>query len=339
MWVKIISICSLLFVSMASISSPLAMNEEIQYEVNNLSPENAYKKGRLLRAQYKNMESRVYLKHAADNDHGAAAYLYAMELSDDRATVRSPLKARKYLLKAGQLGHRNAMYELYMNANWLMDREIEYWKTLYYTNVILLGRENPSQAMYELSRFYQQSDQVLAAYYLNVASNLNHPLALMEQAKVIDETGGNVLVSLSREAKVNGLYLAAAKTNYIPAMKNYIEILESKGQFKQAYQWRMATLEKGDITSLAAVAKILMGESHTYQFVPHDRVKARAYLELYLTSSGNERMQKLYNSLAINRDGIELEMSAEEKEKSDEMYLKYKNSHYFYNHDKLWDVQ
>nr|MBF4254145.1 sel1 repeat family protein [Vibrio anguillarum] len=102
------------------------------YEVGNMSPEKAFATGRLLRAQYKNMESRPYLQYAADNDNSDAAFLYAMELSNYKTTIRTPPEAREYLLKAAELGNRRAMKHLYTDAKWLRDRDVQYWKSQYY---------------------------------------------------------------------------------------------------------------------------------------------------------------------------------------------------------------
>lgn len=339
MWNKYLSFSVLIGITLTANSAMSAVDEANQYKVSHLSAEQAYMTGSLLRAQYKSMDSMAYLKHAADQNHAPASYLYSMELASRRGLMNDPLAAREYLLKAAKLGHRKAMHELYLNANWLRDIEIDYWKKQYHSQVILLGREAPSQAMYELSRFYQESDSHLSEFYLNKAADLNHPLALMAKARKVTEGGGSVLVSLSREALVNQLYLEAAKTNYIPAIRKYIDILESKKRYKEAFKWRVIALENGDITSLASVAKILLGESKLYQFVPQDRVKAKAYIDLYLASAGQEKMQTLYTSLAQKKEKIELEMIAEEKQNAKEMYLNFKNTLSFYNHDRLWDVQ
>ena len=68
------------------------------YDAKLLNAQQAFESGRLLRAQFKNVESRQYLKHAADNGNADAAYLYAMELSNYRTTIRTPPQAREYLL-------------------------------------------------------------------------------------------------------------------------------------------------------------------------------------------------------------------------------------------------
>lgn len=308
------------------------------YEVGNMSPEKAFATGRLLRAQYKNMESRPYLQYAADNDNSDAAFLYAMELSNYKTTIRTPPEAREYLLKAAELGNRRAMKHLYTDAKWLRDRDVQYWKSQYYDSLIRLGRDDPAQATYELAQFYKGMDNEMYSYYLDKAVSFNHPRALMDKAKQVQEGGGLFLMPGERETKVRELYLAAAKTNYIPAMRRYIGILESKGRFEDAYQWRLMALEQGDITSLATVVKILLGDSASYHFVTPDRIKAQAYLDLYLSAAGTERMQSLYSILELEEESLAGKMSEEEKAQANDIFVNYKSNLNFYYHDVFWDI-
>lgn len=64
--------------------------EDVSYDLNNLSAKEAFEKGRLLRAQFKNVEGRRYLKFAAELEEPNAAYLYAMELASYKSTIRTP---------------------------------------------------------------------------------------------------------------------------------------------------------------------------------------------------------------------------------------------------------
>ncbi|MGF1908696.1 sel1 repeat family protein [Vibrio kasasachensis] len=331
MWRKM---CAVLILT-SFFAPSLAASEE--YDVGAMSSEKAFETGRLLRAQFKNAESRVYLKLAAENENPEALFLYAMELSNYKTTIRTPPEARKYLLKAAELGNRRAMYQLFTSAKWLRDMDIAYWRNQYYSSLIMLGRDNPSQAMYELARFHKGSDSELFSHYLDVAAGFDHPLALMDKAKSIGDDEG--LFQFDRGGDhADKLYLAAAKTLYIPAIRNYISLLEDKGRYKEAYEWRLTALEQGDITSLAVVSKILLGHSSTYSFVPQDRVRAKAYIDLYLLFAGDERMTSLRTALELNEENISVAMNNKERKQSEEIYLKYKTSLIFYNHDKFWDT-
>lgn len=319
--------------------SSFAISASSEYEVSGMTADQAFDKGRLTRAQYKNIESRQYLKYAADNNNAAAAFLYAMELAEYKATIRTPIEAKKYLLKAAMLGNRQAMYQLYSNSKWLIDKDVSYWRDQYYSSLILLGRTQPSQAMYELARFHQESDKELSSYYFDIAIGFEHPLALMERADSIVNADSGFFLLGGREKEANDLYLMAAETEYIPAIKRYVEILEAKGRYEEAYQWRIRALERGDLSSLATISKILLGNRSIYDFVVQDKVKAKAYIDLYLSFSGRERMNSIYSSLLIDEEVISQSISVEERKQAVEMYLNYKNSIVFYNHDVFWDVQ
>ncbi|EGU49474.1 hypothetical protein VII00023_17464 [Vibrio ichthyoenteri ATCC 700023] len=331
---KIGAICVLL-----SFTSPVALAATSDYEISEMTAERALEKGQIMRAQYKNIESRPYLKHAAEKQNGAASFLYAMEIANYKTTMRTPLEARQYLVKAAELGNRRAMHQLYTQANWLRPIDISYWKSQYFNSVILLGRDYPAQAMYELAHFHKDSDDALSTYYLDKAIDFNHPKAMMDRAASMAESEGGLLTSKTYSAEEEALYLRAAETKYIPAIKRYIDVLEARGRFEDAYQWRVQALESGDIKSLAVMSKILLGQSAMYDFIAVDKVKAKAYIDLYLSAAGQERMKSLYSSLAMDEESISGTISAEEKKQATEIYLKYKNTTVFYNHDLLWDIQ
>ncbi|MCG6364051.1 sel1 repeat family protein, partial [Vibrio fluvialis] len=118
-----------------------------------LSAQQAYENGRLLRAQFKNLAAREYLKYAADLGEPSAAYLYAMEVANYRTTIRTPPESQHYLLLAAQGGSRQAMRVLYQNGEWLRAAERSLWQQTYYDTLIELGSREPSQAAYELALY------------------------------------------------------------------------------------------------------------------------------------------------------------------------------------------
>ena len=317
--------------------TPLAWAELNKYETTAMSPEKAFETGRLYRSQFKNIESRNYLKYSADNNNPEASFLYAMELSSYKPTIRTQLEAREYLLKAAELGSRRAMYQLYTNSKWLRNIDIQRWGNEYYASLIVLGRDNPSQAMYELARFYKGKSNDLYTHYLEVAIGFNHHLALMDKAINIGN-GEGFFVFGGREQEVEKLYLSAANTGNIPAIRYYIGFLESKGRYKEAYKWRTIALENGDIISLAIVTKIILGNSEVYNFIDQDYVKANAYLNVYLSSAGKERMQALYDSLSLDEEILSNKINDEGKVRSNEIYNYYMNNVVFYSHDEFWDA-
>ncbi|EKO3626152.1 sel1 repeat family protein [Vibrio metschnikovii] len=335
MWCKVkASLLILLF----SMSSTAVFAQLERYELRGMSPEEAYETGRLLRAQYKNLESRPYLQYAADNDIPAAAFLYAMELSNYKTTIRTPLAARKYLLKSAELGNRRAMHQLYSDAEWLSDREIDYWRNKYYESLIQLGAINPSQATYELSRYYRDNDRTLSLYYLDLAVSFKHPRALMDKALLIEQGHGISLMPGARETTVRELYLAAAKTGYIPAIRHYIGLLESKDRFEEAYEWRLVALNQGDLISLASVANILLGQRVSYEFVTPNPIQAKAYIDLYLASAGKDRMQAVYEMFELDQQYIFSQVIFETDRETETLVGDYKNIPTFFHYDIFWDI-
>lgn len=308
------------------------------YDAKLLNAQQAFESGRLLRAQFKNVESRQYLKHAADNGNADAAYLYAMELSNYRTTIRTPPQAREYLLQAAQGGNRHAMQHLYQNGQWLSKKEREQWQHQYHDTLIRLGQLNPAQALFELAQYYHSSNKELSEYYLVKAMAFHHPRALMEQARRIESGSGSYMMPGSRDTKVRETYLAAAKTGYVPAIRAYINLLKDKGRYEEAFEWRQKALQAGDLTSLAALGFIYSGQGEAYPFVETDLVRAKAYFDLYLETAGTDRLENLHSAVAEKYQQLAPRITSEQETAADTLELNLKKNVDFYNHDLFWDI-
>lgn len=308
------------------------------YDASALTAQQAFENGRLLRAQFKNVESRPFLKHAADSGNADAAYLYAMELSNYKTTIRTPQEARDYLLQAAQGGNRHAMQHLYLNGQWLSKKDRLDWQQKYHDALIRLGRTAPAQALFELAQYYHARDKALSEYYLTKAAAFRHPRALMEQARRIERGAGTYVMPGERETVVRKTYLAAAETGYVPAIRAYINLLEDKGRYKEAFDWRRKALQAGDLTSLAALGFIYSGQSEGYPFIETDLVLAKAYLDLYMEMAGTDRLETLYSTVAESYQQITPRINAEQEKAADKIESSLKNSVDFYNHDLFWDI-
>ncbi|MGO1296494.1 MAG: tetratricopeptide repeat protein [Vibrio sp.] len=308
------------------------------YDLQKLTAHQAYIEGRNLRAQFKNIQARTYLKYAADKGDAQSAYLYAMELSNYKTTIRTPTQARDYLLLAAHDGNIPAMKSLYEGGEWLRIRERQYWKREYFNAIVTLGQTQPTRALLYLSEYYEKSDPQLANYYLDQSVERGYPRALMLKAREIAQGEGSYWTSGSRDKAAYALYEDAAKQGYIPAIRKIIQLLESKGDFKQALEWRKQAVKEGDLTSLAAVAMILSGYSSNYQFVEKDLATAKAYFDVYLDTAGDDRLDELYKNIEQHYSDLMKVISPDELKASQNIEKKLKEKPDFYNHDLFWDV-
>ncbi|EOX1796584.1 sel1 repeat family protein [Vibrio cholerae] len=298
-----------------------------------LSAQQAYENGRLLRAQFKNLAAREYLKYAADLGEPNAAYLYAMEVANYRTTIRTPPESQHYLLLAAQGGSRQAMRVLYQNGEWLRAAE----RKAYYDSLIDLGSREPSHAAYELALYHQKDNPKLAQHYLTIAADFEHPAALMLLAQQIEQGEGSYPVPGSRANAARKTYLKAAETGYIPAIRKYIQLLENKEKYQDAYYWRQQAVQRGDLTSLVAMGGILSGQSELYRFVEPDLKQAKAYFNRYLEVAGSDRLSHVYHNSQKQLLDISMQLNEREKAIAGEIELQIGKYQPFYNHDAYCD--
>jgi len=329
--IRVVALNLWLFCSIGKIA------EAKSYDLNNFSSVEAFEKGRILRAQFKNIESRRYLKFAADQGDPNAAYLYAMELISYKSTIRTASESKYYLILAARNGSRKAMQFLYQYANWLKEEERLFWKNNYYNALINLGRSQPAQAFYDLSQYHKGSYDELSQYYLSRAVVFNHPKALMDVAHQIEVGKGNFVSSDAREAQVRQIYLKAAETGYLPAILIYIKCLEGDQMYEKAYEWRIKAMEAGDLMSLPILASILTNQSEPYGFVESDVVAAKAYLSVYLESAGKDKLPTLYSNIEMLFSKLSLILNDTSDNKLINLENKIKSHAPFYRHDVFWD--
>lgn len=306
------------------------------YDVEKMSAVDAYQYGKLLRAQFKNIEAREYLKYSADNDFPDGAYAYAMETMGYHDTARATGKARDYLIKAAQGGSRQALRYLYRYGDWLSATKRNKYKSEYYNSLIDLGAESPGLAYLLLSDYFHSSDTELSDYYLEKAMDFDIPDAYMASAERLENGEGDYFFDSERIAQSRNRYLHAAASGYIPAIKRYVAILESRGQFQDALEWRETALIQGDITSLVTLGNIYSGNSPRYSFVEPDLIKAKAYFELYLESAGQDRLASVYRQAETSYKQTIDQISDVQLSYSDEFKNELSAIKYFYNYDYLW---
>lgn len=319
----------------------VADEETYDYDIESMTPNQAYKKGRLLRAQFKNSDARSYLRYAADKKHADAAYLYAVELMKYNATVRTPAESRKYIELSAKLGNLHAMRYLYKRGDWLRPRDRNTWKKRYHDGLIAFAERDPGEATYLLSLFFQNSLPDKSEYYLRRSVKYNYPLALMEKARREQGSGSpqrKFSTNGSRDPDVLRTYKQAASEGFIPAIKACVELYEARDDFQEAFKWRLKAIDAGDLTSLFAVAKIYSHEAASYNFVEKDLIKARAFSELYLDFAGDDRFTKLHQMVEQFFVDVTEQLTAPEITEANIFVAGYKEKTFFYNHDIYWDL-
>lgn len=329
------TITKIVALTLCFLSSVSICAEERSYDLNNLTSEEAFEKGRLLRAQFKNVEARRYLKFAAELGEPNAAYLYAMDLTSYKSTIRTPPESKFYLAMAAKNGSRHAMQFLYQHASWLEREEKNLWQKNYYNALIDLGAVEPAQALYELALYYKGVDEALSQYYLSRAVLFEHPQALMEVAQQLETGQGTYLMPGSRETEVRHTYQKAAETGYLPAILTFIKYLENAQMYEEAYEWRVKAMKKGDLKSLPILASILMAQSESYAFVEPDFIRAKAYLSVYLESAGKDRLPALYTS--VESLFAKLSLTIDDNDTIINIENNIKSHAPYYNHDAFWD--
>ncbi|CAM3875556.1 hypothetical protein VA7868_00542 [Vibrio aerogenes CECT 7868] len=319
----------------------VADEQTYDYDIESMSADQAYKKGRLLRAQFKNSDARAYLRYAADKKHADAAFLYAVELMKYNATVRTPAESRKYIELSAKLGNLHAMRYLYKRGDWLRPKDRNTWKKRYHDGLIAFAGQNPGEATYLLSLFFQNRFPDKSDYYLRRSVKYNYPLALMEKARRQQGSGTPQLkfsTDGSRDPDVLRTYKQAASEGFIPAIKACVELYEARDDFQEAFKWRLKAVEAGDLTSLFAVAKIYSHEAASYQFVDKDLIKARAFSELYLDFAGDDRFTKLHQMVEQFFVDVTEQLTPPEVIEANAFVTDYKEKTLFYNHDIYWDL-
>lgn len=308
------------------------------YDVEKMSAAEAYEYGKLLRAQFRNIEARAYLKYSADNDHPDGAYAYAMEMMGFQDSVRATGYARDYLIKAAQAGSKPALKYLYRYGDWLSAAKRDKYKSQYYNSLIEMGAKSPGLAYLYLSDYFHASDADLSEYYLNKAMAFEIPSAYMTSAQRLENGEGDYFFASERFERSRSLYLNAATAGYVPAIKRYVAILESSGKFQEALEWREAGLKQGDITSLVTLGNIYSGNSLRYSFVTADLVKAKAYYELYLENAGQDRFSSIYRQVEANYQETLDRITDVQIPHSEAFKNELSEINYFYHYDYLWNT-
>ncbi|WP_100753144.1 hypothetical protein [Vibrio salilacus] len=306
------------------------------YHIEQMGADEAYSTGALLRAQFKNSEARQYLKYAADNGNADAAYVYALDSLGYRHTERINQQAQRYLEKAAEGQSLFALNYIYQFGDWISAAKRDRYQRQYHDQLIELGADDPGRALLLLSGYFYHSDRPLSQYYLDKARLFELPKAEMTYAARLEQGEGEFFFNSDRITAMNQSYLKAAQAGYIPATKKYISLLEEQGKLNRAFEWRQKALEQGDVTSLVTLAKIYSGQSQRYGFIERDLIKAKAYLELYLETAGQDRLLQTYEKVEQDYKDIVDTLSEQEIAQAELIKAELVKQETYFHHDYLW---
>ncbi|RTZ16406.1 hypothetical protein EJ063_06275 [Vibrio aquaticus] len=307
------------------------------YSVETMSPDEAYQRGRLLKAQFKNREAREYLKSAADRGHGKSGYLYAMELRRTGYLQRDQRASKDYLIRSAEQGNRQALRYLHLRGDWLTAAEQESYQQRYFDDLIRLGATQPSLAYFLLSEFYLSVDGELSNYYLEKSMEFDFAKAYMEGARRIERGEIDFMFAAKSERIMKQYYQQAANLDYLPALRKLVLISEKEGNFQQALEWRKKALDLGDISSLISMYKIYSGSSSQYPFVEIDRPRSLAYLMLYLETAGDSTFSAVYRQAKVNQSELATLASEAQMAEAKKLKIALSEGVVFYHHDGIWE--
>lgn len=272
-----------------------------------------YHAGRQLYATYNDRESLRYLLYSAQNGNGNAAYYYAIALKNTKHLKHDAEEIKKYMLIAAKQEVKEAVRYFALRMNELPSREAKEWREKYFQNITELNESQPAQAELEFYLYYYDSNKKLSNMHLNKAIELKNPIALMLRA---DRIKNGKRFFLFRQKKFMSLYRAAAKSNFIPAIRRYISILNRYNLKEESFDWSLKAAALGDLTSIAVVARMYGGFSKAYTSKNIDLVSAKLYYDIYLENAGRDQFNKLYEELAEEQSKIKANMSKEDLKKA-----------------------
>ncbi|HBC3509044.1 TPA: sel1 repeat family protein [Vibrio parahaemolyticus] len=293
----------MLKVVILSICASISFGGLAQPVYSSLDPEKAFEIGEQLHRQFKDKQAMKYLKFAADNGSASGAFLYGTLRQPLMSTARKNDESYFFIRKAAEQGYLPAL-------KWLYQHDIDSpqhhdWRRRYYSALIFLGQSQPDKAFYLLADYYRHSDKERYSFYLSEAVKRKYPKALIEQAQRLDSGEGGYIVPSLKQERVASLYLQAAETKNIPAMRAYIEWLEIHQHFTDAYHWRIKSLQAGDILSLVELGLIYSQPKPNYKFIDMDYSTSSLLLNKYINEAGDERFKGLYKKaqVVLNRNG------------------------------------
>lgn len=299
-----------------------------------LTPQEAYEQGKLLRWQYHIGKAKEYIKYAADKGHADASYMYA-EMSSTNPFVQQKLES-EYAVRAAKLGNVDGILKA-SRSFFVSSEDAKFFKNEAYAMLLEQIEAGDAEAMYRMASVYDNDNDQME--WVEKAANAGSPRAMTYLAKRYEnDTYGTFFISGNREKEYQRLYRQAAEAGYPPAMGAYAYILSKTPERRsEAFDWMLKGAEIGKAQSLTFLAGIYSRNDEMRDVVPYDSVKAAGYYKAYFAVMGDESDKELYDIHWNIFKSLLKTMTSEEREKADKFADDYLSTHTVRAFDDFWE--
>lgn len=303
-----------------------------QTELSDLTPQQAYEKGKLLRWQHKKDEAKVYLKYAADKGNGDAAELYSSLLY--RGPLTQTPEEYKYALKAAESGNIGGMLKVSSDSNFYSSQVKAEWKLKTEQELLKRANQDDSNAMRYLYSFYPSGDR--AFKWLKKSAEVGNPKGMYMLAVRYESGDGTFFIPGKREKEIKRLYKEAAEAGYPPAMSAYGYFLRSNGLKEEGWEWIVKRANTGDAQAILNVADIYSAMYKPLDGVPQDKVKSAGYFKVYYQSMNVDINKDEHAPYYEDYQKVLSVMTDEQKAQADKFTQDYLTTHTVRAFDGFW---
>ena len=305
-------------------------------EIENITPAQAFEKGRVLRLQHEIQLAGHYLKYAADQGHLMAALMYADELATLTPYIRRQEEILHYTMLSARGGNVWAMNRL-AETQRIEDEELRsYWQKQYHS--VLLERANNGNAKAMLTLFYQnlEVNYERAKMWLKKALATGYQPAKMAEIELVENGREEwFFLPVDRQTEVIFRYALLANSGYLPAIKKIIHLFLNTGKTHLVVEWFDKAVELGDANSLALAAKAYAG-NYPQTRVKVDLVKSATYYAIYLDAMGTDKLKGTYKRIQKAEQIIKGKMTPEQLSSAQQAYLEYMKYHQVAMYESPW---
>lgn len=296
-------------------------------EIENITPKQAFNKGRVLRLQYHNKQALAYLKYAADSGHSMAALLYADELATLPHAVRRQEEIMHYTLQAAEGGNIWAMERLAKTNRSGNEESRVQWQQRFLASLKQEAESGNIKAI--LTMFYLERDEKYkrAKIWLTKALEQESERAKLAEVELIEQGYEEWFVlpgNRMKESKQR--YAELARTGYLPAVKKTIQLLIETDKTHQAVVWLEEAVRMGDATSLALLAKAYAG-NYPKTRVEKDLVKSYSYYLNYLDAMGSDKLSGTRNRMEEEEQKVREQLTETQVADAEKLHENYKRNH------------
>lgn len=303
-----------------------------QAELEQLTPQQAYEKSKLLQWQYKKEQAKPYAKYAADKGNADAAILYSSLLY--KGPLLQTQEEYEYALKAAELGNLEGMMKVSSDSNLYSSQQKQVWRNKTEQTLLAKAQQGDSKAMRYLYSFYPSGGE--AFDWLKKAANAGNPKAEYMLAKRYEVGDGTFFIPGNREKEIKRLYKEAAEAGYPPAMSAYGYLLREIGEKELGWSWILKRANIGDAQTILEVADIYSGMYKPIADIPQDKIKAAGYFKIYYESMDVDLNLDKHAMYYEDYQKLLSIMTAEQKSQANKFAQDYLATHTVRAFDGFW---